>query len=98
MENWTPIIAAVATIMGGVGVEVVRRLLSRSSDRENYAMTLRTELREEIKNLKEELATAQNELDEWKAKCYALMSEALQLHSQLEQLKLKLQAQGEKTE
>jgi putative hemolysin len=93
-NNWTPIIAAVATIFGGIGVEVIRRMLGRSSDREVYAMTLRQELREEIKSLKDDLAKSQEELDEWKSKCYELMSEALQLHAQLERLKLKLQQDG----
>lgn len=89
--NWTPIIAAIATIFGGIGVEVIRKVLSRAGSKETFETTLRNEIRGDLQDLKQELKETKEELDEWKAKAYTLMSEAVTAKGEIERLKTRVE-------
>jgi hypothetical protein len=65
-------IALAGTIFGGVGLEVIRRALAKSKEREDSATALRVELRGELTALKAETAAVEKELDHWKQKYYEL--------------------------
>lgn len=78
------IIAALGAVMGGVGLEVTRRLLNRSKEKSDVATAIRAELRAEIVGLKKEIDDLEHELDDWKAKYYQLKEEYLRARYSLE--------------
>jgi len=68
-------IAVIGTVFGGAGLKGIESVLSRGKNKQDYAIKLREELREEIRVLKEELARIDHDLDEWKNKYYALLDD-----------------------
>ena len=66
------IIALVGTIFGGAGLEIIRRVLAKSKEKEDSATAFRNELRTELTALKAEMATVEKELDMWRQKYYEL--------------------------
>lgn len=77
MSEWTPVFALAGTLFGGAGLEITRRWLTRSKDKDDTATELRKELREELANLKDELNKAENELDTWKERYWKLKEESI---------------------
>lgn len=65
-------IALAGTIFGGAGLEIIRRSLAKSKEREDSATALRNELRGELTSLKSEMAAVEKELDLWRQKYYEL--------------------------
>lgn len=80
-EAW---LALAGVIFGGVGLEVVRKWLSRSKEKDDSAATFRTELREEVKNLREELRKVEDDLDKWRGKYYELMDQFIKVKGELD--------------
>lgn len=68
-------LALIGALLGGSGLKFIEHWLSRPKVKEDVASSFRNELREEVKNLREELRKTETELDEWRAKYYALMDE-----------------------
>lgn len=68
-------LALLGTILGGVGLKVVEHLLQRSKTEVDLAAALRKELRDEVNTLRAELKAVEKDLDDWKAKYYALMQD-----------------------
>lgn len=83
-EYAIPVFALVGTLFGGAGLEVTRRWLNRSKDRDDTATELRKELREELASLKKELDQVEAELDEWKNRYYDLLQQFVSVKGQLE--------------
>lgn len=78
----TPWFALIGAIFGGVGLKVVESLVSRGAQKRDYDARYRDELREEIQELKKEIQFLSDQLDEWKAKYYALVEHTLQALAQ----------------
>lgn len=85
MEVTTALIAVIGTIFGGAGLKIVESLLLRRKDKDTTATDLRTELREDIRYLREELKKAETELDEQRRKHLELMQEYLDVKSKLDE-------------
>lgn len=86
-------LALLGAVIGGSGLKIVEYLLSRSKVREDAATQMRSELRDEIKVLREELRTVEDELDKWRGKYYELMDEFMKAKGDLAEALRK--AQGE---
>lgn len=76
-------LALLGALLGGSGLKVIEYWLNRSRIRDDSATQMRTELREEIKGLREELRTVEDELDKWRGKYYELMDEFMKAKSDL---------------
>lgn len=76
-------LALLGALLGGSGLKFVEHWLSRSKIKEDAATQMRTELREEIKGLREELRTVEDELDKWRGKYYELMDEFMKAKGDL---------------
>lgn len=79
------IIAAVGSICSTVGLEIIRRWLTRSKEKTDIATTIRAELRNEIAGLKAEIDQLEGDVTEWKDKYYQLKEEYLRQRYELEQ-------------
>lgn len=66
------LIALLGTLFGGVGLEVIRRALAKSKEKEDSATAMRNELRTELTSLKAEMSAVEKELDLWRQKYYEL--------------------------
>lgn len=83
--NYTiPIIALLGTLFGGAGLEFIKRWLGKAKEKDDTATALRNELRGELTSIKNELATVERELDEWKAKYYEVVEKYLTVKIQYE--------------
>lgn len=78
MEPWLALIGA---IFGGAGLEIFKKFLGRSKEREQAAIEARDELRKEIAELRaeadkvrEEADELRDEIDAWRNKYYSLVS------------------------
>ncbi len=76
-------LALLGALLGGSGLKFVEYWLSRSKVREDAAAQMRTELRYEIKGLREELRTVEDEMDKWRGKYYELMDEFMRAKGDL---------------
>jgi chromosome segregation ATPase len=76
-------LALLGALLGGSGLKIIEYWLNRSKVKEDAAAQMRTELREEIKGLREELRTVEDELDKWRGKYYELMDEFMKAKSDL---------------
>jgi lysophospholipase L1-like esterase len=68
-------LALIGALLGGSGLKVIEHWLNRSKTKDDTATDFRNELRTDIKDLREELRKAEEELDKWRVKYYALMDE-----------------------
>ena len=71
-EGW---FALAGALMGGSGLKIIEAWLRRPKDAADELTEFRQELRQEIKDLRVELARVEAELDNWKGKYYALADE-----------------------
>lgn len=76
-------LALIGALLGGSGLKVIEHWLNRSKIKEDAATQMRTELRDEIKNLREELRSVEDELDKWRGKYYELMDEFMKAKADL---------------
>lgn len=76
-------LALIAALLGGSGLKLIEHWLNRSKVRDDAAAEMRTELREEIKGLREELRSVEDELDKWRGKYYELMDEFMKAKGEL---------------
>lgn len=82
--------SALAAILGGIGVKIIEKLLSRRSEKFNEAKSIREELRQEIISLREELETWRNEAEEWRNKYYDKVEINLKMISEIEGLRAEI--------
>ncbi len=76
-------LALLGALLGGSGLKFIEHWLNRSKVKEDAAAQMRTELRDEIKILREELRTVEDELDKWRGKYYELMDEFMKAKGDL---------------
>lgn len=76
-------IALIGTVFGGAGLKLMESFLARGSKQVDTATAMREELRKESASLKEELRAVEKELDLWKEKYFTLMTEYLEIKSQV---------------
>lgn len=78
-------IAFASTVAGGGGLKLIERVIARSKAREKESEAtstiIRTELRGEVADLKRELRTLGEDLDEWKDKYYKLLEAFMEAKS-----------------
>ena len=75
-ETTTAIIAA---LFGGAGVKILDKVLSNRSQYLQETERLRTELRQDVERLSEELVAQKEEADEWRKKYWELVESTVQL-------------------
>ena len=90
------LIALIGTLFGGGGLELIRRALAKSKEREDSATSLRNELRTELNSLKHEMLEVEKELDKWKLKYYELFEKYLLVKLQYEEALTELEKEGVK--
>lgn len=83
-EFAAPLFALAGTIFGGAGLELTKRWLNRSKDKDDTATLFRKELRDDLVSIKGELEGVERELDTWKEKYYTLYEKYLSVKGQLE--------------
>lgn len=88
------VLALLGTIFGGAGLEIIRRALSKSKEREDSATAFRDELRTELTQLKTEMMTVERELDMWRLKYYELYETYLRVKFQYEAVTRQLSDHG----
>lgn len=76
-------LALLGALLGGSGLKIVEYWLNRSKVKEDAASQMRTELRNDIKGLREELRAVEDELDKWRGKYYELMDEFMKAKGDL---------------
>lgn len=77
------VIALIGTIFGGVGLKVVEHWLNRAKDKSDAEVERRAELRAELAGLKLELREAEQALDAWREKYFALLDQFIQVKNEL---------------
>jgi predicted nuclease with TOPRIM domain len=87
-------LALLGAVIGGSGLKIVEYWLSRSKVRDDAASQMRSELRDEIKVLREELRTVEDELDKWRGKYYELMDEFMKAKGDLAEALRKAQSES----
>src|SRR6476646_912974 len=83
--DYSALYSLAGTVFGGAGLEITKRWLGRSKDKEDSATQFRKELREDLTSIKSELDAVEKELDTWKEKYYALYEKYLTVKGQLEE-------------
>lgn len=68
-------LALIGAILGGSGLKFIEHYLSQPKIKDDAAAAFRTELREEVRMLRDELRRAETDLDSWREKYYILMDE-----------------------
>lgn len=71
-EAW---IALAGTIFGSGGLKMIEAWLSRAKRRDDTAEALRSELRKENSELRDELHDTEKKLDEWRDKYYKVLAQ-----------------------
>jgi predicted nuclease with TOPRIM domain len=84
MEINSAYLALAGAVFGGAGLEVIRKWLSRSKEKDDSATQFRTELREEVKNLRAELRQVEDDLEKWRDKYYELMDQFIKVKGELD--------------
>lgn len=69
------LLALVGTVFGGVGLKAVESILARGKTKSDTAAEIRNELRTDVAALRNEMKDLEVQLDEWKAKYYALLDQ-----------------------
>lgn len=90
-EGWLALIGA---LLGGSGLKIVEAWLNRSKVKEDSATELRNELRAEVRGLRDELRTVEDELDKWRGKYYELLDEFIKAKGDLAEALRKAQDQA----
>jgi len=91
-EGWLALIGA---LLGGSGLKIVEAWLNRSKIKEDSATELRNELRTEVRGLRDELRTVEDELDKWRGKYYELLDEFIKAKGDLAEALRKAQDQAD---
>jgi chromosome segregation ATPase len=78
-NNAGAVFGVIGTVLGGIGVELLRRLAARSEKKMDDAAKIRQELWAELAVVRDEVSDLRTELDEWKEKYFKLYAENTQL-------------------
>lgn len=84
-------LALIGALLGGSGLKFIEHWLSRPKVRDDAATVFRNELREEVRALREELRQTEKQLDDWRAKYYAVMDEFAEAKGQRDRALRKIQ-------
>ena len=76
-------LALFAALLGGSGLKVIEYWLNKTKTREDTALAMRAELREEVRGLRDELRQVEEQLDLWRGKYYELMDEFMKAKGDL---------------
>lgn len=77
-------LALAGAVFGGGGLKVIEYWLTKSKSKDDSAAQFRTELREEVKNLRQELRKVEDDLDKWRGKYYELMDQFIKVKGELD--------------
>lgn len=81
-QGWLALIGA---LLGGSGLKFIEHWLNKGKTKEDSALALRAELREDLKTARAELDRAEDETDEWRAKYYIILEGWQNLRADLNQ-------------
>lgn len=87
-----PWVALVSALISGVSVKAVDHFYIAREKRFDDAVTIRQELRAEVRGLNQQLRTLQQELDGWKDRYYELTSRYQTLVSECQHLRMEVEA------
>jgi uncharacterized coiled-coil DUF342 family protein len=77
-------LALIGALMGGSGLKFVESWLNRSKVKDDAASAFRNELRDEVKNLRDELRSVEAEVEKWRQKYYETYEQLIAANSALE--------------
>jgi len=78
-------LALIGALLGGSGLKIIEHWLNKSKTKDDSALAMRTELREDLKATREELDKAEEEADEWRGKYYLVVEAYQNLRTDLNQ-------------
>ena len=84
------VIAALGALVFGAVMKIISKITDKRKDALSEHLQLRTELREELNAVKEEISTLQKELDEWREKYYHQLEVTTLLQAEIAALRLEL--------
>lgn len=87
-------IAIAAALFGGAGVKVIERWLNRGELKDDSALKLRTELRQELERLRKELDDTREELDLSREKYWQVVQQFNTARIELDNALNKIQQQA----
>lgn len=73
MELTEPLIALLAAVFGGAGLKIIESLFKRAGERADIASQLRSELRQEVLDLREVVHKIDERLESWRRQYYAVL-------------------------
>ena len=79
----TAIFSVIGAVFAGTGLKVVEKWLQKAKDKDDTATSLRNELRTELTDLKKELASAGDSIEEWREKYYDVIEKYIVVKAQL---------------
>lgn len=71
------LIALAGTLLGGVGVKVVDKIMSRGTEKADAATEMRNELRSDLARYREEIKEESQAADKWQSAYWELKAELL---------------------
>lgn len=98
MEISDVAITGILTIIGTIILEIVKRWLVKSKEKDDTASNLRKELNDEVYRLRTELRTADSDLDKWRDENLELKSNLLRVKFDLQQALDLLRTRGNMTD
>lgn len=73
MELTEPVFALIAAVFGGAGLKVIESLFKRAGERADIASQIRSELRQEVLDLRETVHDIDERLESWRRQYYAAL-------------------------
>jgi phosphoglycolate phosphatase-like HAD superfamily hydrolase len=93
-DSGTTIAALVGTLFAGAGLEIIRKVLAKSKEREDSATAMRKELKDDIVAIKAEMEKAVKEIDQWRQRYYRVYEAYIMTKMMYERAKNELQDHG----
>lgn len=98
MELAPSILALLSAIFGGAALELIKALVSRKAVKDKTATDMRTELRDEVRYLREQLKEAEDEKERLRENYYKLRDEFSVIKNDLDQALQRLKEQAEEAQ
>lgn len=84
------VIAMIAALFGGAGLKIIEHFLSRGKTKIDIARELRTELRDEVLVLRDEVKELDKRVDKWKHKYFDCQNRMADMYSELRECDVKM--------
>jgi F0F1-type ATP synthase membrane subunit b/b' len=87
LEKYTPLLTG---LLGGIGVKVLDKVMSKRSEAFNESTKIREELRQQVNALREEAEASKGEADEWRQKYWEQVELNISQRGLLEDLRVEV--------